>query len=142
MEKFKKFKNSKYLEHLLESNGKDQWSYTDSELKYLYEPGNTESSIQYLHDFGIYVSTTYSALDQDILITYADNLEGPWSNPKIVYENPILVCPDKTCIETYAVRLHPTLSEKTNELIISYITSYQGEFNNISIEQYLSLIHI
>ena len=136
MEKFKKFKSSKYLEHLIESNGKDQWSSTDSELKYLYEPGNTESSIQYLQDFGIYVSTTYSALDQNILITYADNLEGPWSNPKVVYENPIKVCPDKTCIETYAVRLHPTFSEKTNELIISYITSYQGEFNNISIEQY------
>ena len=51
MEKFKKFKSSKYLEHLIESNGKDQWSSTDSELKYLYEPGNTESSIQYLHRF-------------------------------------------------------------------------------------------
>ena len=45
-----------------------------------------------------------------------------------------IVCPDKTCIETYAFRLHPTFSEKTIELIISYITSFQGELNNISIE--------
>ena len=133
---FKSFKDSKYLEHLVTSGDSTKWSNVAENFKFLYSPGNTESNIQYSEKLEKYISTTYSALDQDILIVYADNLIGPWSKPKLLYKNPVRVCPNSTCIETYAVRLHPELAKSKDELIISYIISYQGEFDEISIDQY------
>ena len=70
------------------------------------------------------------------MLTYSKNLEGPWSDPQIVFENPIINCPEKTCIETYAVRSHPEFSQKTGEVIISYITSYTGDYKNANINSY------
>ena len=52
------------------------------------------------------------------------------------FENPIINCPDKTCIETYAVRSHPEFSQKTGELIISYVTSYTGDYKHANINSY------
>ena len=55
---------------------------------------------------------------------------------ELEYENPIINCPEKVCIETYAVRCHPEFSSITGEIIISFITSYTGEYKDAPIESY------
>ena len=75
-------------------------------------------------------------MNNKILLTHANDLTGPWSKPKIVYENPIINCPEKVCIETYAVRCHPEFSSIAGEIIISFITSYTGEYKDAPIESY------
>tara|TARA_B100000029_G_scaffold515618_1_gene623558 strand:- start:3824 stop:4954 length:1131 start_codon:yes stop_codon:yes gene_type:complete len=133
---FIKNKDSKDLEHLVWEENLKIWSKTTQNRVYIFEPGNTESNIQYISDWDLYVTTTYTAIDNKILLTYSKNLEGPWSDPQVVFENPIINCPEKTCIETYAVRSHPEFSQKTGEVIISYITSYTGDYKNANINSY------
>ena len=43
---------------------------------------------------------------------------------------------EKTCIETYAVRSHPEFAQETGEIIVSYITSYTGDYKNANINSY------
>tara|TARA_A100001011_G_scaffold397041_1_gene496805 strand:+ start:2914 stop:4044 length:1131 start_codon:yes stop_codon:yes gene_type:complete len=133
---FIKNKNSKNLEHLVWKKNLKIWSKATQNRVYIFEPGNTESNIQYISDWDLYVTTTYTATDNKILLTYSKNLEGPWSDPEVIFENPIINCPDKTCIETYAVRSHPEFSQKTGELIISYVTSYTGDYKHANINSY------
>ena len=133
---FIKNKSSKDLEHLVWKKNLKTWSKISQNRVYIFEPGNTESNIQYISDWDLYVTTTYTAIDNKILLTYSKNLEGPWSDPQIVFENPIINCPEKTCIETYAVRSHPEFSQKIGEVIISYITSYTGDYKNANINSY------
>tara|TARA_Y100000588_G_scaffold394950_1_gene518583 strand:- start:1114 stop:2244 length:1131 start_codon:yes stop_codon:yes gene_type:complete len=134
---FLKTKSSLYLEHFIGGNPNGtNWSNDFKDAVVLFEPGNTESNIQYIPEWGLFVTTTYSAVNNKILLTHANDLTGPWSIPKIVYENPIINCPEKVCIETYAVRCHPEFSSIAGEIIISFITSYTGEYKDAPIESY------
>ena len=135
-EDFMQHKNAKYLEYYVEFNGKAEWSNSKNDLKYLFSPGNTESNIQYINEWDIFVTTTYLALDQNIMLTTAKSIEGPWTTPVTIYKNPLEVCPSETCIETYAVRPHPEFSTETGELIISFISSFRGKFENIPLRAY------
>lgn len=133
---FLKNKNSNDLEHFVWKKNLKKWSKTTQNRVYIFEPGNTESNLQYISDWDLYVTTTYTALDNKILLTYSKSLEGPWSEPEVVFENPIINCPEKTCIETYAVRSHPEFAQETGEIIVSYITSYTGDYKNANINSY------
>ena len=135
-EDFIHFKKADQLEYFIEIDGVSKWSNLKENLKFLFSPGNTESNIQYIKEWDIFITTTYTALDQNILLTMAKDLRGPWSEPIVIYKNPLVVCPLKTCIETYAVRPHPEFSTKPGELIISFVTSFQGPFEEISIQAY------
>ena len=138
-EDFIHFKKADQLEYFIEIDGVSKWSNLKENLKFLFFPGNTESNIQYIKEWDIFITTTYTALDQNILLTMAKDLKGPWSEPIVIYKNPLVVCPLKTCIETYAVRPHPEFSTKPGELIISFVTSFQGPFEEISIQAYRPL---
>ena len=134
--KFLVFKNSKHLEHLVWEDRRRTWSSSNENRIYLFKPGNTESNIQYIPEWDVFVTTTYTAIDNKILLSFSDRLYGPWSEPQIVFENPMINCPDKICIETYAVRCHPEFSQRVGELIISYVTSYTGDYKNANILAY------
>ncbi|MBH11069.1 MAG: hypothetical protein CMG74_12115 [Candidatus Marinimicrobia bacterium] len=130
-------KSSIYLEHFIGKNtDAANWSSNFNDAVVLFEPGNTESNIQYISEWGLFVTTTYSAIDNKILLTYANELTGPWAKPEIVYENPIINCPERVCIETYAVRPHPEFSQSIGEIIISYITSYTGDYKKAPLVSY------
>ena len=137
--KFLETMNSNDLEHLKRvGDREEEWVKNLAEAKTIFEPGNTESNIQFIKDWGLYVTTTYSAIDNKLLLTYSNALVGPWSEPEIIYENPNINCPDprNKCIETYAVRCHPELSTSVGQIVISYITSYTGEYKDAPIESY------
>lgn len=130
-------KSSLYLEHFIgKKSDAAIWSSDFKDAMVLFQPGNTESNIQYISEWGLFITTTYSAVDNKILMTYANDLTGPWAEPEVVYENPIINCPEKVCIETYAVRPHPEFSRSVGEIIISYITSYTGDYKNAHLESY------
>ena len=98
--KFLVFKNSKHLEHLVWEDRRRTWSSSNENRIYLFKPGNTESNIQYIPEWDVFVTTTYTAIDNKILLSFSNRLYGPWSEPQIVFENPMINCPDKICIET------------------------------------------
>jgi hypothetical protein len=97
------------------------WSLEPKNLVTLFSPGNTETGIQYIPEWRLYISFTYYARTPDIYITVAPELTGPWSVPVSIYK-----VPDHGVsfpISSYAVRSHPEFTTKPGELIISYATN-------------------
>ncbi len=93
------------------------WSRKLKHPVFLFTPGITESNIQFDQTWDMYFITAYDPMKADILLTVAPALTGPWAEPVRVFTNPEHIS------MTYAARLHPHLSTRSGELIISYVTS-------------------
>ncbi len=105
------------FEYWVHSQSNKKWSRKFNHPVILFTPGVTESNIQYDQDWGLYFITTYDPMKADILLTVAPALTGPWAKPVHVFTDP------QHITMTYAARLHPHLSTRSGELIISYVTS-------------------
>ncbi len=120
--------------------GVPQWSNTPDNLVTLFEPGVTESDIQYDSALGLYFCTTYTAFGPEIYITTAPELTGPWSEPVCIYEVPEhdAVSFD---ISSYAVRPHPELSTGPGEVVITYATNSVGSLAPLFTTEGLGIYH-
>jgi len=98
-----------------------QWGSEPKNLVTLFEPGVTETGIQYIKEWGLFICITYQAEEPHIYITTATSLTGPWSKPVCIYHITEHNLPFN--IMSYAVRPHPELSTKPGELILTYATS-------------------
>ena len=96
---------------------KNQWCSIPNKLVPLFSPGVTETDIQYISDWKLFVATTYDPMKPEICLTTANSLTGPWTEPVHIFTNPDHVT------MTYAARPHPQISRESGEIIISYITS-------------------
>ena len=105
------------FEYWVNAPNQKSWSRKLKHPVILFTPGITESNIQYDQAWDMYFITVYDPMKADILLTVAPALTGPWSEPVRVYTNPDHIT------MTYAARLHPHLSSRSGELIISYVTA-------------------
>jgi hypothetical protein len=111
-------------EFLAKGKNGPEWGHELENFESLFFPGNTESGIQFIPEFGLYVTFTYDPGTPDIFMTVAPELAGPWSTPVSIYKVPEhnVSFP----IMSYAVRPHPEFSTKPGELLISYATNTKG----------------
>ena len=98
-----------------------KWGTEPKNLVTLFEPGITETDIQYVPEWGLYFCTTYTYEHPNIYITVAPELTGPWTRPVSIYKVPEHARSFPT--SAYAARPHPEFSTKPGELIISYATN-------------------
>jgi hypothetical protein len=95
------------------------WASSADEAHELFSGTASEMSVSYLPGLGRYVAV-YSAfgLSPEILARFAEEPEGPWSEPLLLY-----TCPDIQWSEKYfcyAAKAHPELATSPNELVITY----------------------
>ena len=115
-----KEKTSAALDYWVEQSGEYAWSSQPENLAPLFVPGVTETNIQYVPQWETYFCTTYRPNEDAILLTSAPELTGPWTEPVVIFHNP-----DHQTM-TYAARLHPHLSTRPGELVISFVTAPQS----------------
>lgn len=86
--------------------------------------GQTEFSVHYDTRLRKYIQVqSYGFGDAEIGLRTADRLEGPWSEPRMIYHPPEARLPDRLM---YTVNTHPEW--KTNGLVITYnINSFRWE---------------
>ncbi|MBN1899825.1 DUF4185 domain-containing protein [Candidatus Sumerlaeota bacterium] len=116
---------SEAFEFWVHGKNEPQWSGTPEKLVALFIPGVTETDIQFIPEWGLYLATTYDTENPDICITVAPDLTGPWSKPVSIYKVPEAQ-KDGFRVSSYAARPHPEFSAKAGELIISYATNLKG----------------
>jgi len=97
------------------------WKPHPENLVSLFYPGNTETGIHYISEWGLYVTFAYEPNSPDIFLTVASELTGPWSVPVSIYKVP--EHDGSIPIISYAVRPHPEFSTKPGELVVSYATN-------------------
>ncbi|MBC8401415.1 MAG: DUF4185 domain-containing protein [Candidatus Marinimicrobia bacterium] len=105
------------FEYWVNTANQKSWNRKLEHPVILFTPGITETNIQYDQAWDMYFITVYDPMQADIFLTVANNLEGPWEKPVQLFTNPDHVT------MTYAARLHPHLSTRSGELIISYVTA-------------------
>ena len=98
------------------------WSNDFSELSRLAGDLANEFSVSYLAALEKYI-VVYSAkgLSKNIVVRFASNPWGPWSEPEVLYE-----CPEASRskdVFCYAAKGHPELSLAPDEIIVTYIAS-------------------
>lgn len=116
------------------------WGEDPDNLATLFEPGVTETNIQFDETSGIYFCTTYRVFTGEILLTAAPQLTGPWLEPVCVYEIPEfdLGIPD---VIAYAVRPHPELATQPGEIVLTYATNIFGSINPLFTPEGLQIYH-
>jgi hypothetical protein len=79
-----------------------------------------EYSVSFQSALGSYIAvTTENGLSENIVVRTAPLPEGPWSEPVRAYQ-----CPEARWhrkVACYAAKAHPSLSEKPDELILTYV---------------------
>jgi hypothetical protein len=113
------------FEFWVEGQNGPEWGAKPENLVTLFIPGVTETDIQYIPEWGLYLATTYDTATSDICITVAPDLTGPWSQPVSIYKAPE-VKSVPISVNSYAARPHPEFSTKPGEIIISYATNLGG----------------
>jgi len=116
---------SEVYEFWVEGDNGPEWGSSPEGLITLFEPGNTETGIQYDSDLGLYYCFAYRAFAPSIYLTTAPRLTGPWSEPVCVYEIPEYESVSFDII-SYAVRPHPELSRQAGEIVLTYATNAFG----------------
>lgn len=116
-EKFSITPSSKQMEYWSEGSQGNHWSSDLKQPVALFKPGVTETDLQYISEWDLYLATTYDPIKADIFITVANKLTGPWGKPVLLFTNPDHVT------MTYAARPHPQLAGVAGEVVISYVTS-------------------
>ncbi|GAB4318130.1 MAG: hypothetical protein Kow0059_11420 [Candidatus Sumerlaeia bacterium] len=114
--------NSEAMQFWVQGPGGPHWGDSPADLVPLFRPSNTETQIQYLAEWGLYVTMIYNPFTPTIYLTVAPALTGPWSEAACIYDVPEhdLVSFD---IISYAVRPHPELAAAPGELVITYATN-------------------
>lgn len=97
------------------------WSDRCENLARLFEPGTTESSLEYLPEKNLYLAVTHRAFQDEMLIVTAPELTGPWSEPIEVYTIPEMASGENH--HAYAMKSHPELAENSDELVITYVVN-------------------
>jgi hypothetical protein len=123
------------FEFLVDGESGTEWSGNPINLSHLFEPGVTETCIQYEPEWGLYLCTTYQIFSGEILITTATNLAGPWSKPVPIYQIP--EHHEDASLISYAFKAHPEISCRTGEVILTYAVNafavMEPVLNNINI---------
>jgi hypothetical protein len=114
-------KGAESFEFWANDNGKGKWSKSTDNLLPLFEYGLTESSLHYDSGMGLYVCITQVTFSSDIYVVTSPELTGPWSDPIKVYTIPEL--PMNKNYVAYAAKAHPELTNKSGELIITYVVN-------------------
>jgi len=110
-------KSSDSIEYFCENGGELIWTQSNKNMKKLFIPGNTESSIIYLNKRKIFLCTTYDPLESKLYLLVAKKITGPWHGPFEIFQNPDHIS------MTYAFRIHSALMDDEDSLVCSYITS-------------------
>ena len=114
-------KSSDSIEYFCENGGELIWTQSNKNIKKLFIPGNTESSIIYLNKRKIFLCTTYDPLESKLYLLVAKKITGPWHGPFEIFQNPDHIS------MTYAFRIHSALMDDEDSLVCSYITSPNGD---------------
>ena len=109
-------------------NGKS-WIEKFSNAQECFYPSCTESNIYFDKKTNLFFTTTYRPQDNEILLTWAERITGPWNRPIKIFEIPESNKPFK--VHSYAMRIHGWLSDKKEKLIISYATNEFGGMDNL-----------
>lgn len=116
---------SEAFEFLVEGPSGPVWGNHPDNLASLFQPGVTETNIQFDAQSGLYLCTTYRVFSSEILLTVAPDPAGPWSEPVCVYEIPEFDLGIPNVI-AYAARPHPELSTRPGEMVVTYATNIFG----------------
>ncbi|MCA9437404.1 MAG: DUF4185 domain-containing protein [Candidatus Omnitrophica bacterium] len=126
-------KGGEAYEYWCESDGNGVWNQEPENLKTLFEPGVTETGLQYIQEWDLFVCPIYSPSDDEILLTASRELTGPWCDPVSIYRIPEHEV--SFPIISYAVRPHPELSTKPGEIILTYNTNAVGSTDPLFTEE-------
>lgn len=99
----------------------DSWNKSPRRLKTLFKPGPTETGVHYDPTRKRYFAATIKPFSSQLLLTSAEKITGPWSEPQPVYEIPQVNEAKK--LHAYTTRIHPALSTGADELVISYVVN-------------------
>lgn len=108
------------------------WNGIDWKASYLlarplFFEGAKEFSVSYLASLRKYVAIyTHKGMSKKIVARFANHPAGPFGEQQIVYE-----CPEmdmKNGVFTYAAKAHPWLSQRENELFITYTSNCMDFF--------------
>lgn len=126
------------MEFWVQGLGGPEWGQNPTSLVPLFPPGVTESDIQFIPAWGLYVTTTYNPFARTLYLVTAESLTGPWTDPVCLYDVPEwdMVSFD---IISYAARPHPELSTQTGELFISYATNALGSIDPLFTQEGLAI---
>lgn len=129
----KRGKGREAMEFWTENNG-GSWSPEPDNLKPLFSPGTTESSLHYDSELGLYLSVTHDYFKPEIYVTASREITGPWSEPVLAYRVPEMALNDD--YHAYAVKVHPELHKQSGELVITYVVNskdFWGVFSTLDI---------
>jgi hypothetical protein len=122
------------VQYWSEGSKEGVWTAGQENLKPLFSPGVTESSLHYSPRLKRYIALTQKAFEPDICIVSAPSITGPWSEPQKVYTIPELA--GKKDCHAYAMKAHPELAASGDELVITYVvntTDFWGLFSDLEI---------
>lgn len=109
------------------------WDNNLRGAKPMFKPCNTESNIYFKKDLETFFTTTYTSQNNELSLTWAKKITGPWSAPLPIYTIPVQ---NKNFpVNSYAMRIHPWISDKRGKLIISYATNEYGGMDHLFTEE-------
>lgn len=97
-----------------------RWSENHQEATRIFSPGVTESSIYFAEEQGLFVTTSYDAIQGLFCAVIARKITGPWSEPIPLFRVPA-IGPEFGAI-AYTLRIHPHLSP-AGCLVMSYVVN-------------------
>ncbi len=96
---------------------KKGWRKTPRDLQSLASKTSSEFSVSWQAALKKYVLVQSDGIFGRIKISLSEKPEGPWSEPKMIYQTPEGKWPGVFC---YAGKAHPGLAQNPDELVISY----------------------
>jgi hypothetical protein len=127
IQRLRKGQGRQSLEFWVRGEQGDHWGAEPENLATLFEPGATESSVQYFPKWNQYVAITQAGGQGEILMVSAPALTGPWSKPLVIY-----TIPEIRLNENYfptAAKAHPELARTGDELVITYVINTKDFFS-------------
>jgi hypothetical protein len=121
IDRLKDGKAKSAFEYWTEGKEGPDWSDRCENLVRLFEPGTTESSLQYLPDKKLYLAVTHRAFQDKMYVVTAPEITGPWSEPVEVYTIPEMATDEN--LHAYAMKSHPELAKASKELVITYVVN-------------------
>jgi len=110
---------------------KSEWRPDYSTASRIADNVANEYSVSYQAALGRYVMVyTEGGLSKNIMLRTAPTPIGEWSSPQVIYKCPEMDW-DKR-IFCYAAKAHPSLSEKPDELIVTYVANSTDFFHQAS----------
>ncbi len=108
----------KHFEFLCGAEGETHWSDATDDLHPVWSTASTEASVFFDAPRNRYVATAYHARSPEFGIATSPSVEGPWSAPAAVWEDPDHAGRDD--LYSYAFRIHPHLAVGGDELVCTY----------------------